>query len=234
MKISVKLPEPRVKEAQRVVYVAAITFCNLPRSCSQRTKKKDSLSFVETKGGSQNLKSRNTADDRRQTPINLQSFKTHKEATPHSRQQQHQHQQQQIRTMKSFLLLGFSAVVALNTLTSPVAAFAFSSPALTFKRSTSTSIHATSFPLNDIDTMCIMNIAEFCASEECSLDDREALIARIEEQRDLHTGIVNDLDEALRHLNSSEQAMPGDSNVASLMESVQRALQPEQDFLNKK
>jgi hypothetical protein len=109
--------------------------------------------------------------------------------------------------MKSFLLLGFSAVVALNTLTS-VAAFAFSSPALTFKRSTSTSIHATSNPLNDIDTMCMMNIAEFCATEECSLDDREALIARLVEQRNLHTGLVNDLDEVLLHLKSPATAMP--------------------------
>jgi len=85
---------------------------------------------------------------------------------------------------------------------------AFSSPSLAFKRAvvgtmlptaaTSTSLQATK--LNDIDTMCIMNIAEYCSSEECSLDDREALLARVEEQRDILSAQVDDMNTIIDHI----------------------------------
>jgi hypothetical protein len=36
--------------------------------------------------------------------------------------------------------------------------------------------------MNDIDTMCTVNLAEYCAQESCSLDDVDALVNRLEQQ----------------------------------------------------
>mmetsp|Transcript_7580 Transcript_7580/g.9342 ORF Transcript_7580/g.9342 Transcript_7580/m.9342 type:complete len:144 (+) Transcript_7580:56-487(+) len=39
--------------------------------------------------------------------------------------------------------------------------------------------------LSEIDSMCLMNTAEYCAEGECSLDDVEALLNQLQDQADI-------------------------------------------------
>lgn len=100
--------------------------------------------------------------------------------------------------MRSFLVS-----LALTALSASSVA-AFSSPVPAFTRSTAVVGVSVSLQqanrLNEIDTMCIMNIAEYCATEDCSLEDREALTARVQEQRDIIAQELHEMEEVLDHL----------------------------------
>mmetsp|Transcript_21659 Transcript_21659/g.33025 ORF Transcript_21659/g.33025 Transcript_21659/m.33025 type:complete len:132 (+) Transcript_21659:144-539(+) len=61
--------------------------------------------------------------------------------------------------------------------------------------------------LSPIDEMCIENVAEFCLHETCDVDEYEALVNQLEEQRDhfiCHVANVESLLQRLKNSNHPE------------------------------
>ena len=61
--------------------------------------------------------------------------------------------------------------------------------------------------LNDVDEMCIENVAELCLkadmmalSEECDLDEQEALVNQLEDQKTIMEAQANRIDHLLQRL----------------------------------
>ena len=59
--------------------------------------------------------------------------------------------------------------------------------------------------LGDIDMMCIMNAADLCSTyDECDIEEREALLNRLEEQTDLLAGRIAMISCLNRHLKTGD------------------------------
>uniref|UniRef100_A0A7S4QC27 Uncharacterized protein n=1 Tax=Ditylum brightwellii TaxID=49249 RepID=A0A7S4QC27_9STRA len=59
--------------------------------------------------------------------------------------------------------------------------------------------------LTSIDLMCIENVAEFCFEEgedECSLDDADAIVNQLKDQRDILTVEMSNVDSILERLHA--------------------------------
>ena len=64
-------------------------------------------------------------------------------------------------------------------------AFAPISPTFTNVKSAGSNLGATHPPeLNPIDEMCVENVAEFCLHEQCDVEEYEALVNQLQEQRE--------------------------------------------------
>uniref|UniRef100_A0A7S1Z6J5 Uncharacterized protein n=1 Tax=Trieres chinensis TaxID=1514140 RepID=A0A7S1Z6J5_TRICV len=54
--------------------------------------------------------------------------------------------------------------------------------------------------LSVVDEMCIENVAEFCLNESCDIEEYEALINQLQDQRDLISEHVSKIDGLLAKL----------------------------------
>lgn len=102
--------------------------------------------------------------------------------------------------MKSFLLALCTLLICVLQ-----ASHAFVSPLGHPVRGTPASaatLVAHSVPLNQVDEMCIENVAEFCLEDAlaCDVEEFEALVNQLQEQRTYHASQVQLLDELLEKL----------------------------------
>lgn len=69
--------------------------------------------------------------------------------------------------------------------------------------------------LNDVDEMCIENVAELCLqadaalASECNLEEQEALVNQLEDQRDLLATHVERIENLLHRLKGDGLETPG-------------------------
>lgn len=103
------------------------------------------------------------------------------------------------------LLAATPSVVHSFTTPAVASAMQFAAPTTT----TTTPLY-NSPPLNQVDEMCIENVAEFCldAAMECDLEEFEALVNQLTEQRKYHAEQVQLIDGLLGKL-----AVRSDSNM---------------------
>jgi len=81
----------------------------------------------------------------------------------------------------------------------------------------------TSNRMSDIDRLCIENAASFCVTEECSMDDKEAIVNRLTEESHIVQYDLTDMLILIKRLKAA-MAARHDKNIDSLMESIQSAL----------
>lgn len=82
--------------------------------------------------------------------------------------------------------------------------------------------------LNDMDLMCMMNVATYCKEEGCTLEDTEALMYTLALQRQAASSRVVDLAQNMLTLIQSEGAVVTGGDVKSLLATLQNKLQKEQ------
>lgn len=81
--------------------------------------------------------------------------------------------------------------------------------------------------IGEIDTMSLMNTARFCANEGCSIDDREALINRLQEQYTSWNLRLLEILATMKRLEAHLYRMPAgmrDPEMDFLLESIGSAL----------
>lgn len=80
--------------------------------------------------------------------------------------------------------------------------------------------------LSDIDEMCLENVANLCLNEfECDLEEYDALVTSLEEQRDIHQERVNALNDLLYKLRGHEDHLKKDpAQVEKLLQSLRGSL----------
>lgn len=103
-------------------------------------------------------------------------------------------------------------------------------------RLASREIHQVSRPaLSEIDTLCLMNTAAFCAEEGCDLEDEEAIVARLQEQYTAWNRRLIATISAMRRLemHNMENRMQN-PEVYSLMQSIEDALTMNYDMTDNK
>jgi len=94
-------------------------------------------------------------------------------------------------------------------------------------------------PLSDIDEMCLENMAQLCADNDnavdsqCDVDDYEALVNRLEDQRRYHAEHVAHLDQVLEELTSQGGPPRSEHDVDQLRASIQRALHMEETLIHR-
>lgn len=80
--------------------------------------------------------------------------------------------------------------------------------------------------LNEVDEMCIENVAEFCLNEACDIEEYEALINQLQDQRDLMTEHVAKVTSLLARLQGHEfEVTEGTKDAETLMQSVGNTLE---------
>mmetsp|Transcript_5997 Transcript_5997/g.8478 ORF Transcript_5997/g.8478 Transcript_5997/m.8478 type:complete len:205 (-) Transcript_5997:169-783(-) len=82
--------------------------------------------------------------------------------------------------------------------------------------------------LEPMDLMCVENAAEFCLSEygECSLEDNEAIVNQLKDQRDLLLKEAFHVERLMKDLNQYTSVFAkDDEEIDSLMGSISDALQ---------
>ena len=101
-------------------------------------------------------------------------------------------------------------LVALLAATPSVYSFTTPAVASAMRSALTTTPLYNSPPLNQVDEMCIENVAEFCldAAMECDLEEFEALVNQLTDQRKYHAEQVQLIDGLLGKL-----AMRSDSNM---------------------
>uniref|UniRef100_A0A7S4QC12 Uncharacterized protein n=1 Tax=Ditylum brightwellii TaxID=49249 RepID=A0A7S4QC12_9STRA len=91
------------------------------------------------------------------------------------------------------------------------------SPRLSYKRQ-----------LSSIDLVCIENVAEFCVGrgrDECSLEDADALVNQLKDQRDILTVEAFNVDSLLKKLHARTSVFSKDSDdIDSLLGSISNIL----------
>lgn len=83
--------------------------------------------------------------------------------------------------------------------------------------------------MDAMDLMCTMNLAHHCVEEECPLDDKEAILTTLDDQR---TAMLNRMDELHDTIHDVRQALVAgckDSQVESLLDSIQGKLSMDVD-----
>ena len=72
--------------------------------------------------------------------------------------------------------------------------------------------------------MCVENMAEFCLHETCDIEEYEALINQLEDQRDYFIGHVANVESLMQRLKSSNHPEHDQEEVKLLVESIKRTL----------
>lgn len=78
--------------------------------------------------------------------------------------------------------------------------------------------------LNPVDEMCIENVAEFCLHEQCDVEEYEALVNQLEEQRDYMINHVVKVEHLLKRLKDANVPDYNPDEVQSLFDSIKEAL----------
>mmetsp|Transcript_44253 Transcript_44253/g.134759 ORF Transcript_44253/g.134759 Transcript_44253/m.134759 type:complete len:144 (-) Transcript_44253:340-771(-) len=80
--------------------------------------------------------------------------------------------------------------------------------------------------LSEVDEFCVENVAEFCLNESCDLEEYEALINQLQDQRDIMMEHVEKLDSLLGRLKGvqSEVDAGGDKSADDLQSRVNAKL----------
>mmetsp|Transcript_25206 Transcript_25206/g.37115 ORF Transcript_25206/g.37115 Transcript_25206/m.37115 type:complete len:138 (-) Transcript_25206:273-686(-) len=75
--------------------------------------------------------------------------------------------------------------------------------------------------LSEIDAMCVMNTATYCIDGECSLEDVDALINQLEDQRDILSQQLDNLNVFLEDLGVANEPKESERDVDFLKKSMQ-------------
>jgi hypothetical protein len=78
--------------------------------------------------------------------------------------------------------------------------------------------------LSPIDEMCIENVAEFCLHESCDVDEYEALVNQLEEQRDHFIRHVANVESLLQRLKNSNHPEHDPAEVNKLIADIKVTL----------
>ena len=94
--------------------------------------------------------------------------------------------------------------------------------------------HSTTTPplrerISDIDEMCMENVANLCLQElDCDLEEYDALVTTLEEQRDLHLDRVDKINSLLYKLRNHEGTLNRDpEQVDKLKHSLEEFIRME-------
>ena len=80
---------------------------------------------------------------------------------------------------------------------------------------------------------CIENVAEFCLNEACDIEEYEALINQLQDQRDLMTEHVAKVTSLLARLQGHEfEVTEGTKDAETLMQSVGNTLELDVSFVH--
>mmetsp|Transcript_13645 Transcript_13645/g.29653 ORF Transcript_13645/g.29653 Transcript_13645/m.29653 type:complete len:135 (+) Transcript_13645:165-569(+) len=78
--------------------------------------------------------------------------------------------------------------------------------------------------LSPIDEQCIENVAEFCLHEQCDLEEYEALVNQLQEQRDYMINHIVKVEHLLKRLKDSNVPDYNPEEVESLFGSIKETL----------
>eukprot|EP00956_Cyclotella_meneghiniana_P017477 scaffold28523_cov62-Cyclotella_meneghiniana.AAC.1 len=78
--------------------------------------------------------------------------------------------------------------------------------------------------LSAIDEMCIENVAEYCLHETCDVEEYEALVNQLEEQRNHFIGHVANVESLLKRLKNSNHPEYDPAEVQQLISDVKDTL----------
>lgn len=78
--------------------------------------------------------------------------------------------------------------------------------------------------LSPIDEMCIENVAEFCLHESCDVEEYEALVNQLEEQRDHFIRHVANVESLLTRLKDSNHPENNPDEVNKLIADIKDTL----------
>ena len=78
--------------------------------------------------------------------------------------------------------------------------------------------------LSAIDEMCIENVAEYCLHETCDLEEYEALVNQLEEQRDHFIRHVANVESLLHRLKNSNHPEYDPAEVQQLIVDIKDTL----------
>mmetsp|Transcript_195 Transcript_195/g.456 ORF Transcript_195/g.456 Transcript_195/m.456 type:complete len:134 (-) Transcript_195:166-567(-) len=81
-----------------------------------------------------------------------------------------------------------------------------------------------SVEFNPIDEMCIENVAEFCLHESCDLEEYQALINQLEEQKDHFIRHTANVESLLARLKNSNHPENDPEEVKDLIASIKGTL----------
>lgn len=82
-------------------------------------------------------------------------------------------------------------------------------------------LHEKREALSDMDIMCIMNAADLCSYyDECDLEEREALLNRLEEQTDILSERIAMMTCLMRHLNTGDHKHLEEQETADLKAAI--------------
>ena len=114
-------------------------------------------------------------------------------------------------------------IILLTLLASASEAFA---PAFRSAPLPSVDLQSSAHPpeLNPIDEMCVENVAEFCLHEQCDIEEYEALINQLQEQRDYMINHVAKVETLLRHLKDANHPEHDPAEVSELFETIKKTL----------
>lgn len=82
----------------------------------------------------------------------------------------------------------------------------------------------TAAELSPVDEMCIENVAEFCLHESCDVEEYEALINQLEDQKAHFIAHVAKVEELLRHLKNSNHPEHDPAEVDDLIVQIKETL----------
>lgn len=78
--------------------------------------------------------------------------------------------------------------------------------------------------LSSIDEMCIENVAEYCLHETCDIEEYEALINRLEEQKIHFINHVATVENLLLRLKDSNRPEHDPNEVQALVDGIKKTL----------
>ncbi|KAL7534056.1 hypothetical protein ACHAXR_005613 [Thalassiosira sp. AJA248-18] len=78
--------------------------------------------------------------------------------------------------------------------------------------------------LSPVDEMCIENVAEFCLHESCDIEEYEALINQLEEQKSHFIRHVANVESLLARLKDSNHPEHDPDDVGKLIENIKDTL----------
>jgi hypothetical protein len=122
--------------------------------------------------------------------------------------------------MRCFILLSALLLQAQTT----TGFFVSQAPPRAFSRiiSSTTSLNvASSKVLSDIDIMCIMNAADLCSYyDQCDIEEREALLNRLDEQTDMLAQRIAMMSCLTRHLKTGDHMHLEEDETAKLKATI--------------
>lgn len=80
--------------------------------------------------------------------------------------------------------------------------------------------------LSDMDIMCIMNAADLCSYyDECSIEEREALLNRLEEQTDILSERIAMMTCLVKHLKTGDHLHLEDAETANMKAAILKTVE---------